>query len=104
MCSQRMYDGQSMWEKDRLEAKTWNIECFVDACMMLSKSLDWAEVMAHLDHPDFKIVDVRGLHVILAAYERGSKGGMFPVGAFLRGWSNHAGQVWFLACISVMLT
>ncbi|XP_065187096.1 CCR4-NOT transcription complex subunit 1-like isoform X2 [Sycon ciliatum] len=92
----RSSDGSSGWDKTDT-VSTWSVDKFVDAVMLVNGEMDWTAVMTLLDQPGFRLCDVRGFHMILQAFERGSQGAIFPVAVLMREWKNTQGQLSVIA-------
>ncbi|XP_076264687.1 CCR4-NOT transcription complex subunit 1 isoform X3 [Rhynchophorus ferrugineus] len=76
---------------------SWNVEIFVQALKEVSPSLQWNNVVAELDHPEFLIKDRQGLCILITALKQGLQSlgfhpDTFPVDHFYKRWSNLEGQ------------
>ncbi|XP_066142150.1 CCR4-NOT transcription complex subunit 1 isoform X1 [Euwallacea fornicatus] len=76
---------------------SWNIEIFVQALKEISPSLQWNNVVAELDHPEFVIKDRQGLCILISALRQGLQSlgfhpDTFPVDHFYKRWANVEGQ------------
>ncbi|KAJ8667643.1 hypothetical protein QAD02_009306 [Eretmocerus hayati] len=76
---------------------TWNVEVFVQAVKETNSSLQWTDVIAKLDHPEFMIKDRQGLILLMNGLRLGLKTqgftlDVFPVEYFYRHWENFKGQ------------
>ncbi|XP_030756048.1 CCR4-NOT transcription complex subunit 1 isoform X2 [Sitophilus oryzae] len=76
---------------------SWNTEIFVQALKEVSPSLQWNNVVAELDHPEFVIKDRQGLCILISALRQGFQSlgfhpETFPVDHFYKRWANLEGQ------------
>lgn len=76
---------------------SWNIEIFVQSLKEVSPSLQWNNVVAELDHPEFVIKDRQGLFILISALRQGFQAlgfhpDTFPVDQFYKRWGNVDGQ------------
>lgn len=60
--------------------------------MFQAHHLNWREVVAELDHPNFLVLNKKGLRILLQGLKRGLQD-MFPVEYIYRPWKNTEGQV-----------
>lgn len=91
---------------------SWGVAHFVEAINKRAPNLNWKVVMQSLDYPGFKISDLGGLAVIVAAYHKGSTvscsrnlhhltrdQAQFPIDALLTPWDNKEGQLSILTLL-----
>ncbi|KAL1517994.1 hypothetical protein ABEB36_001684 [Hypothenemus hampei] len=76
---------------------SWNIDIFVQALKEVSPSLQWNNVVAELDHPEFAIKDRQGLIILISALRQGLQSlgfhpETFPIDHFYKRWGNVEGQ------------
>lgn len=89
--------GTSLWDKDKSEPKTWNVDVFIKAVHELQPTLHWKEIIYELDHPGFIVKDRQGLIMLMKSLKLGIQvqglTGPFPVEMFYRAWKCSDGQV-----------
>jgi len=71
---------------------TWDVQVFVQVIQTTYPNLDWHQVMAELDMPNFMVKDAAALHVITSAWEA-AVAAPFPTELLLNIWNNRAGQI-----------
>ncbi|XP_060519791.1 CCR4-NOT transcription complex subunit 1 isoform X2 [Cylas formicarius] len=79
------------------KGSAWNTDVFVQALKEVSPSLQWNNVVAELDHPEFAIKDRQGLIVLISALRQGFQAlgfhpETFPVDHFYKRWTSVDGQ------------
>lgn len=80
---------------DKPGYNTWNVDVFVTVIQDLAHHLNWREVVAELDHPNFLVLNKKGLRILLQGLKRGLQD-MFPVDYIYRPWKNTEGQLSFI--------
>ena len=63
--------GTSLWDKDKNEPKTWNVEVFIKVVHEMQPTLHWKEIVYELDHVGFIVKDRQGLILIVKALKLG---------------------------------
>lgn len=89
----------NVWNsKDLVEpgVTTWNVDVFVQVVQELTPSLNWRDVVKHMDHPGFYVANRAGLVLLTRALKRALHDN-FPVDDLYRMWSNTEGQMSWLA-------
>lgn len=79
------------------EGRSWNVEVFVQALKEVVPNLQWANVVAELDHSEFVIKDRQGLIILISALRHGLQTmgfhpETFPIDQFYKRWTNVEGQ------------
>ncbi|KAK3085676.1 hypothetical protein FSP39_006989 [Pinctada imbricata] len=80
---------------DKPGVNTWNVEVFVSVIQDLAPHLNWRDVVSHLDHQNFLVLNKRGLRVLISGLNRGLQE-IFPVECIYRVWKNTEGQLSFI--------
>ncbi|EFC48539.1 CCR4-Not complex component [Naegleria gruberi] len=73
---------------------SWNLDNFVS--VMKNKDLNWKQVVACLDYPNFKFRDQKGLSMVVTLYKK-LTGEKLPLDVFVcRKWNNTEAQLSFI--------
>ncbi|ESO94093.1 hypothetical protein LOTGIDRAFT_239532 [Lottia gigantea] len=73
----------------------WNEEIFVMVVKDLAPHLNWKDVVANLDYPEFMVSNSKGLRLLVQALFRGLQA-IFPVEYIYKSWNNVGGQLSFI--------
>ncbi|XP_037084920.1 CCR4-NOT transcription complex subunit 1-like [Pollicipes pollicipes] len=100
---QSLQPAASIWAADKPKdgPQTWNIDVFVRTVYELAPSIQWKEVVYHLDHPGFQLKDRTAFCLLTQALRlglqlQGVRADAFPVEVLYRVWKNADSQLSYI--------